>query len=141
MNSQILCERWLWSKIGNNRIKVSLIFYKFSMKYVAAYLLLSLGGKQNITEADLSSFLKGIDSEVNEDQVKAVVAALKGQSLSELSTKGMAKLSTLSVGTGSGATSSNAAPAPAKAAPAKEEKKEEKVEEPAEDLDLGDMFG
>lgn len=111
------------------------------MKYVAAYILLSLGGKQNITEADLSSFLKGIDSEVNEEQVKSVVTALQGKSLSELSTKGLAKLSTLSVGTGAGASSTNAAPAQAKAAPAKEEKKEEKVEEAAEDLDLGDMFG
>ena len=108
------------------------------MKYVAAYLLLSLGGKQNVSEADLTTFLKGIDSEVNDEQVKAVVTALQGKSLSELSTKGLAKLSTMSVG--SGAPSSNAAPAQAKAAPVVP-KKEEKVEEVAEDLDLGDMFG
>lgn len=110
------------------------------MKYVAAYILLSLGGKTNVTEADVSSFLKGVDSEVNEEQLKAVVAALSGQSLAELSTKGLAKLSTVSFG---GAQASNAAPAQAgNAAPAKEEKKkEEEVVEEAADLDLGDMFG
>lgn len=111
------------------------------MKYVAAYILLSLGGKTNVTEADVSSFLKGVDSEVNEEQLKAVVAALSGQSLAELSTKGLAKLSTVSFG---GAAASDAAPAQAagKSAPAKEEKKkEEEVVEEAADLDLGDMFG
>lgn len=110
------------------------------MKYVAAYILLSLGGKTNVTEADVSSFLKGVDSEVDEEQLKAVVAALSGQSLAELSTKGLAKLSSVSFG---GAASSGAAPAQAAtSAPAKkEEKKEEEVVEEAADLDLGDMFG
>lgn len=109
------------------------------MKYVAAYILLSLGGKTSVTEADVSSFLKGVDSEVNEEQLKAVVSALSGQSLAELSTKGLAKLSTMSFG---GAQSSNAAPAQAAtAAPVKEEKKKEEEVEVAEDMDLGDMFG
>ena len=107
------------------------------MKYVAAYVLLSLGGKTNVSEKDLSDYLKAIGSEVNEDQVKAVVSALHGKSLNELATKGLAKISTMSFGSG--------APAPAQAAPAKKDAPAkaapEPVEEPEVEMDLGDMFG
>lgn len=109
------------------------------MKYLAAYVLLSLGGKAQVSEKDLSDFLKKVDSDVNEEQVKAVVAALWGKSLAELSQHGLSKISAMSVGSGNAAPTTGAAPA--KAQPAKEEKKEEKVEEEAADLDLGDMFG
>lgn len=109
------------------------------MKYVAAYILLSLGGKSSVSEQDLTNYLKSINSEVNAEQVKAVVAALQGQSLAELSTKGLSKISAMSFG-GSGpapASTTGAAPAKAKEAP----KEEPKVEEEAVDMDLGDMFG
>jgi large subunit ribosomal protein LP2 len=109
------------------------------MKYVAAYILLSLGGKANPTEQDLTDFLKKIDSEVNQDQVKAVVTALHGQSLAELSTKGLSKVSAMSFG-GSGpapTATGGATQQKAKEAP----KEEPKVEEEAVDMDLGDMFG
>lgn len=111
------------------------------MKYVASYILLSLGGKTNVTEADLTEFLKKIESDVNADQVKAVVAALSGKNLAELSTKGLSKISQMSLGASSAASSSAvttaAAPQATKVAP----KVEPKVEEEAADMDLGDMFG
>lgn len=111
------------------------------MKYVAAYILLTLGGKTSVTEADISAFLKAAGSEVDEAQLKAVVAALSGQSLADLSTKGLAKLGSMSFGGSGAAAAGNAAPAQAaKAAPVKEPVKEEVVEE-AVDMDLGDMFG
>jgi len=44
------------------------------MKYLAAYCLLTLGGKQNPTEEDLKKFFKSIDQEVNEDSIKLVVS-------------------------------------------------------------------
>ena len=114
------------------------------MKYVAAYILLSLGGKKDVTEKDLADFFKAVGIESDAGQIKAVVDNLHGKNLNELATKGLPKLATLSFGSGS----STAASAPA--APAKEQKKEDKKEEkkkeeaPVEeavDVDLGDMFG
>lgn len=37
------------------------------MKYVAAYCLLTLGGKANPTEADLKNFFKSINCEANDE--------------------------------------------------------------------------
>jgi large subunit ribosomal protein LP2 len=121
----------------SSQIKQALNFYKFSMKYVAAYILLALGGNSNPTEQDLTDYLKKIDSEVNQDQVKAVVSALSGKSLAELSTKGLSKISAMSFGGSGPAPATGAAPQKAKEAP----KEEPKVEEEAVDMDLGDMFG
>lgn len=111
------------------------------MKYIAAYILLSLGGKKDVSEKDLADFFKAIGAESDPAQAKAVVESLKGKNLNELATKGLPKLATLSFGSG-------AAAAPTSAAPAKEEKKKEepkkeekKVEEEAVDVDFGDMFG
>lgn len=109
------------------------------MKYVASYILLKLSGKDKVTEKDLSDFLKKIDSEVNEEQVKSVVAALEGKDLAELAKNGLSKVASMSAAAPS---SSVAAPvkaaAPTKEAAKKEEKKEEEVEA---DFDMGDMFG
>ena len=114
------------------------------MKYVAAYILLSLGGKKEVSEKDLTDFFKNVGVESDPSQIKAVVDNLKGKNLNELATKGLPKLASLNFGSGSGAV---AAAGPAKDEKKKEEpkKKEEKKEEPpveeAVDVDLGDMFG
>ena len=113
------------------------------MKYIAAYILLSLGGKKDVSEKDLQEFFKAIGAEADNAQIKNVVDNLKGKNLNELATKGLPKLATLSFGSSS---SSGSAPAQANAPVAKkEDKKEAKKEEPpAEepaDMDLGDMFG
>lgn len=115
------------------------------MKYIAAYILLSLGGKKDVSEQDLNDFFKQIGAEVDANQIKAVVASLKGKNLNELATKGLPKLASLSFGSGAG--HATAAAAPAKEEPKKEEKKDDKKkkeEPPAEeavDVDFGDMFG
>ena len=107
------------------------------MKYVAAYCLLVISGKNEPTEADLTNFLKSIDCEVNADEVKTVVAALKGKQLHELANQGIGKIASMAVASG---------PAPtqqATGAPAKGEDKK-KVEEPVEEeeaVDFGDLFG
>ena len=109
------------------------------MKYIAGYILLTLGGKKDVSEKDLSDFLKASDAQVDEAQVKAVVEALKGKDLNELCTKGLSKIGNLSAG-------ASAAPAKAekeekKPEAKKENKKEEKkVEVVEEDMDLGGMF-
>ena len=111
------------------------------MKYIAAYILLSLGGKKDVNEKDLQEFFKGIGVQADDAQIKAVVDNLKGKNLDELATKGLPKLVTLSFGSGS---ASSSAPAQAEPAKKEEKKKEEKKEVPAEepaDVDFGDMFG
>lgn len=111
------------------------------MKYLAAYMLLNLGGKKDVTEKDLADFFNKINCEVDQENMKNVVEALKGKDLAELASQGLPKLASLSFGSGN---SSAAAPAETTAAvaskPVEEEKKEEPVEEAA-DFDLGDMFG
>ena len=112
------------------------------MKYIAAYILLSLGGKKDVSDKDLAEFFKSVGIQAEDAQCKNVVETLKGKNLNELATKGLPKLASLSVGSGSGAPQ-------ASTAPVKEAKKEVKKEEPKKEekpveeeaMDLGDMFG
>ena len=78
------------------------------MKYLAAYCLLALGGKQNPTEDDLKKFFKSIDQEVNEESLKLVVSTLSGKQLHELCKQGQSQIGSLSLGGGS-----SSGPAPA----------------------------
>ena len=105
------------------------------MKYLAGYVLLVLGGNSSPSESDLTKFLKGINVDVNEEQVKAVVAALSGKQLHELANLGIGKISSLNVGGGAAANNNGAAENKVEA----EEEEEEEEEE--EDMDFGDMFG
>ena len=104
------------------------------MKYLAAYTLLTLSGKANPSEDDLSKFLKSLDCEVNQEQLKACVTALSGKQLHELCNQGMSKLGSMNVGGGSGAKAQGEAVV-------EEEEKEPTVEEESEDMDMGDLFG
>lgn len=106
------------------------------MKYIAAYCLLVLGGKKDVNENDLKSFLKSIDCEVDEEQVKVVVQALKGKELHELANQGIDKIASMAVASGPAPTQQQTN-APAKA----EEKKAEEPVEEEEDVDFGDLFG
>ena len=131
------------------------------MKYIAGYMLLALGGKKDVSEKDLSDFLKACDCAVDAAQAKAVVDALKGKNIAELCQKGLPKLSSLAPAHGAAA---HAAPAEAKAADkgadkgakkddkggdkggkdkgAKKEEEKKKEEPPADEAaDLGDLFG
>jgi large subunit ribosomal protein LP2 len=108
------------------------------MKYIAAYLLAQAGGNANPTKEDIIAILETVGVVINDAQLSAVIAKLRGQDTAALIERGAANLS--SGGGGAGA----AAPAPVaaaeKAAPAKEEKKEEEaVLELAGGFD--DLFG
>ena len=103
------------------------------MRYVAAYMLATLGGNKAPTEEDIKKILGSVGVEYSADQSKKVVSELSGKNLEELIQKGSEKLATIPSGGGGGA-----APAAADSAPAKaEEKKEEKEEEEEEDDDMG----
>merc|ERR1712066_378450 len=90
-----------------------------TMKYVAAYCLLALAGKESPSEADLKKFLTAAGvSDVNGDAVKSVCAALNGKQLHEVINAGFGKISSLSLGGGGGG---GAQAGPAKTEAVKEE--------------------
>merc|ERR1711939_535773 len=103
------------------------------MKYVAAYCLLVLGGKESPSAADLKKAMTDAGCDVSQDNLDSVCNALKGKALHEVINAGFGKIASLSLGGGGGGSSSG----PAQSAPAQEAKKEEakKVEEEEEEED------
>ncbi|MGB0723785.1 MAG: 50S ribosomal protein P1 [Nitrosopumilus sp.] len=100
------------------------------MEYVYAALLLHKLDKE-VNEANLSSVVKASGAEVNEAQVKSLVAALADVDINEA-----VKAAPVAV-----AAAAPAADAPAADAPAKEEKKEEPKNEEAAMEGLSSLFG
>lgn len=105
------------------------------MRYVAAYLLATLGGNAEPSAADIEKILSSVGVEWDGDRIKKVVGDLKGKDLEELITKGREKLSSMPVGGAAAAAPAAGAAAPAAAAEKKEEAKKEESEE--EDDDMG----
>lgn len=107
------------------------------MRYVAAYLLAVLGGKESPAAADLEKILSSVGVEVDSARVTKIINELKGKSIEELIAQGREKLSSMPVGGGAAAAAPAAGGAPAaeeKGAAKKEEKKEESE---ASDDDMG----
>lgn len=91
------------------------------MRYVAAYLLAVLGGKESPSAADIEKILGSVGIEADATRLAKVVADLAGKNLEELIAQGREKLSSMPVG---GGVAAAAAPAAGGApAAAKEEKK------------------
>jgi large subunit ribosomal protein L12 len=101
-----------------------------TMEYVYAALLLHKLGK-NVDEANLSSVVKASGAEVNEAQVKSLVAALADVNIDDA-----VKAAPVAV-----AAAAPAADAPAAGGGAKEEKKEEPKNEEAAMEGLSSLFG
>ena len=101
-----------------------------TMEYVYAALLLHKLDKE-VNEANLSSVVKASGAEVNEAQVKSLVAALADVDINEA-----VKAAPVAV-----AAAAPAAYAAAADAPAKEEKKEEPKNEEAAMEGLSSLFG
>lgn len=93
------------------------------MRYVAAYLLAVLGGKESPSTADIEKILSSVGIEADGTRLGKVVADLKGKSIEELIKEGREKLSSMPVGGGAAVAAAPAA-APA-AAEAKADKKGE----------------
>ncbi|KAK3083796.1 hypothetical protein FSP39_003293 [Pinctada imbricata] len=107
------------------------------MRYVAAYLLASLGGNTAPSAADLEKIIGSVGIEAEADKVKKIIGELKGKDLEELITEGQSKLASVPSGGAVAAGGGGAAPA----AEAKEEKKEEKKPEPESESDDDMGFG
>lgn len=109
------------------------------MRYVAAYLLATLGGNSNPTKEDVTRILSSVGLEVEDDKLDKVVSELKGKDINEVIAEGSSKLASMPSGgavvASSGATGDDAGDAPA------EEKKEEKKEESEAESDDDMGFG
>ncbi|KAG9093470.1 60S acidic ribosomal protein P2 [Ceratobasidium sp. UAMH 11750] len=110
------------------------------MRYIAAYLLLQIGGNASPGADDIKKVLSAGGVDVDEDRLGKLLGELEGKDVNALIAEGSSKLA--SVPSGGGAVASGGAPAAAAggAAPAeekKEEKKEEEKEESDEDMGFG----
>ncbi|XP_028652337.2 60S acidic ribosomal protein P2 isoform X2 [Erpetoichthys calabaricus] len=110
-----------------------------NMRYVAAYLLATLGGKTSPTAKDIKSILASVGIEADEERLNKVISELNGKSINDVINSGLSKLSCVPSG---GAVTAGAAPAAGSAsapsaAPAEEKKEEKKDESEESDEDMG----
>lgn len=63
-------------------------YYDLKMRYVAAYLLATLGGNKSPSKDDISKVLSSVGIEVDGAKLDKVLAELKGKSIDELIAKG-----------------------------------------------------
>lgn len=54
------------------------------MKYLAAYLLLTAGGKANPSAEDIKSLLSSVGVEAEDERISALIAALKDKDVNEV---------------------------------------------------------
>ncbi|KAH3870799.1 60S acidic ribosomal protein P2-like [Dreissena polymorpha] len=115
------------------------------MRYVAAYLLAALAGKNSPSAADIEKILGSVGIECEADKVKKIIAELNGKKLEDLIAEGSKKLASVPSGGGAAAPAAAAATggggAPAGGAAPKEEKKEEKKKAESEESDDDMGFG
>ncbi|KAL2315374.1 60S acidic ribosomal protein P2-C [Schizosaccharomyces pombe] len=105
------------------------------MKYLAAYLLLTVGGKNSPSASDIESVLSTVGIEAESERIETLINELNGKDIDELIAAGNEKLATVPTG---GAASAAPAAAAGGAAPAAEEAaKEEAKEEEESDEDMG----
>ncbi|XP_026288867.1 60S acidic ribosomal protein P2 [Frankliniella occidentalis] len=106
------------------------------MRYVAAYLLAVLGGKEAPAAGDIEKILSSVGIEADKDALTRVINQLKGKKIPDLIKEGKEKLATMPAAGAAPVAAAGAAPAAA--AEKKEDKKEAKKEESEEeDDDMG----
>ncbi|KAK0432870.1 ribosomal protein 60S [Armillaria solidipes] len=107
------------------------------MRYIAAYLLLQIGGNASPSAADIKKVLSAVGIEADSDRLSSLISELSGKSIDQLIAEGSSKLASVPSG-GAGGAAAPAAASGGAAPAAAEEKKEEKEEEKEEsDDDMG----
>ena len=81
------------------------------MRYVAAYLLATLGGNASPSEKDLKKILSSVGVDADSASLAKVISELKGKNIEEVLAEGKEKLASVPSGGGGAAASSGAAPA------------------------------
>ncbi|XP_040279962.1 60S acidic ribosomal protein P2-like [Bufo gargarizans] len=109
------------------------------MRYVAAYLLATLGGNSSPSAKDIKKILSSVGIDADDERVNKVVAELGGKNLDELINSGLSKL--CSVPSGGAVAAAPASAAPAAGGAAAQEKKEEEKKEESEESDEDMGFG
>ncbi|TRM60718.1 60s acidic ribosomal protein-domain-containing protein [Schizophyllum amplum] len=108
------------------------------MRYIAAYLLLVIGGNSSPSAADITKLLGTVGVEADESRIESLISELSGKDINELISEGSSKLSSVPSGGGAVAASSGGGgAAPAAAAEEKKEEKEEEKEESDDDMGFG----
>ena len=108
------------------------------MKYIAAYLLLSLAKESAPTADDIKNLLSTVGVEVECERLDKLVAELDGKNVADVIAEGQEKLSSVPSGGAVAAAPAAGGAAPAGGdAPAAEEKKEEEKEESDDDMGFG----
>ncbi|RSL71169.1 60S acidic ribosomal protein P2 [Fusarium duplospermum] len=107
------------------------------MKHLAAYLLLTLGGNDSPSAADIKAVLESVGIEADDSRLETLISELKGKDIQELIAEGSEKLASVPSGGAGGAAAAGAAAGGAAAEEAKEEEKEEEAEESDEDMGFG----
>eukprot|EP00927_Polykrikos_kofoidii_P021819 TRINITY_DN2054_c0_g1_i1.p1 TRINITY_DN2054_c0_g1~~TRINITY_DN2054_c0_g1_i1.p1 ORF type:complete len:117 (+),score=52.12 TRINITY_DN2054_c0_g1_i1:89-439(+) len=115
-----------------------------AMKYLGAYLMAVLGGKENPDAKDIKTILEAGGVECDDDMVKLVIDRMTGKQAHEMIAAGYGKFAACGGGGGGGGGGAAASPAAGGGggggdAAAKEEKKVEEEEE-EEDMEF-DLFG
>jgi len=110
------------------------------MKHLAAYLLLSLGGK-NPTAKEIKKLLNTVGIEADDDRLTNLIQELDGKDVNELIAEGSLKLASVPSGGGGGGGGAAAAGAAGGGAAKEEDKAEEKKEEEKEESDEDMGFG
>ncbi|OZC12823.1 60s Acidic ribosomal protein [Onchocerca flexuosa] len=111
-----------------------------TMKYLAAYLLSTMGGNKSPTAKDIENVLGSVGLDVDMEDANKVVSALSGKSIDEVIAAGLTKISSVPSGSAASAAAPVASTIPTGTLEA-ESKKEEKKEEPKEESDEDMGFG
>ncbi|XP_075052428.1 large ribosomal subunit protein P2-like [Mixophyes fleayi] len=107
------------------------------MRYMAAYLLATLGGNSSPSAKDIKKILSSVGIDVDDGRLQKVISELDGKDLDGLINSGLSKLCSVpSGGAVSAAPVSASAPA-AGGAPPPEKKEEVKEESEESDEDMG----
>nr|AAW27511.1 unknown [Schistosoma japonicum]CAX78984.1 ribosomal protein, large P2 [Schistosoma japonicum]CAX78985.1 ribosomal protein, large P2 [Schistosoma japonicum]CAX78986.1 ribosomal protein, large P2 [Schistosoma japonicum]CAX78990.1 ribosomal protein, large P2 [Schistosoma japonicum] len=111
------------------------------MRYLAAFLLCQLGGKEKPTENDIKTVLNSVGIEHDSERLTKLLASLSGKDIPQLIAEGSQKLSSVPTA-GAAVSAPSSAPTPAKAEVPKAESKPAKTEVKEESESEEDMgFG
>mmetsp|Transcript_56614 Transcript_56614/g.104795 ORF Transcript_56614/g.104795 Transcript_56614/m.104795 type:complete len:115 (+) Transcript_56614:104-448(+) len=112
------------------------------LKYVAAYLMSVLGGKESPTAADIQKILESVEADYDEEIANKLVSELEGKTVHEVIAEGKEKLKNFGGGGGGGPAVAAAAGGGGGGAAPAEKKEEKKVEEEEEEEEMDfDLFG
>merc|ERR1712133_223761 len=120
------------------QVDVCFVLTKLKMRYVAAYLLVQLGGNDAPDAAAIKAILGSVGVDADEEKLDKVISELSGKAIDDVLAEGKEKLASVPSGGGAAPAAGGAAAAGgAEDAPAAEAKKESSSEDEDEDMGFG----